>query len=123
MTLNIRQAYSSMEFERVVDTGYFSDGHNALYRDIIKRAMDIAIVMLVAVPVLMVLAVLCVVIAMDGKSPFYTQERVGKKITMMVLMRILRLSLIHITRMTITGTGESTGQKIIQVRTMMIITG
>lgn len=78
MTLNIRQAYPSMEFERVVDTGFFSDSHNAVYRDVIKRALDIAIVLLVALPVVLVLAVLCVFIALDGKSPFYTQQRVGK---------------------------------------------
>lgn len=78
MTLNIRQAYSSMEFERVVDTGFFSDRHNAVYRDIVKRAMDVAIVLMVALPVLLVMAVMCALIAMDGKSPFYTQERVGR---------------------------------------------
>lgn len=74
----MRQAYSSMEFEQVVDTGYFSDAHNAAYRDILKRALDVAIVLLVALPVLLVLMVLSVLIARDGASPFYFQERVGR---------------------------------------------
>ncbi|WP_238363813.1 sugar transferase [Mesobacterium pallidum] len=78
MTLNMRQAYSSMEFERVVDSGFFSDAHNAAYRDILKRALDVVLVLLVALPVLTVVMALSLLIARDGTSPFYFQERVGK---------------------------------------------
>ena len=78
MTLNMRQVYPTAEFERVVDSGHFSAKQSTVYRDVFKRVLDIAIVLLVAIPVMLVLAALSIVIAMDGKSPFYTQERVGK---------------------------------------------
>jgi lipopolysaccharide/colanic/teichoic acid biosynthesis glycosyltransferase len=48
-----------------------------LYRSHGKRALDIALVLVSAVPVLIVMAILCVGIMMDGKSPFYSQNRVG----------------------------------------------
>lgn len=78
MTLNIRQSYPSMEFEKVVDSGFFSDAHNAVYRDVLKRGIDILIVLMVALPVFTVLLVLCALIALDGKSPIYFQDRIGK---------------------------------------------
>lgn len=47
------------------------------YARVTKRAMDIAIVLMVSLPVLMTIAVLAVLVARDGKSPFYSQQRVG----------------------------------------------
>jgi exopolysaccharide production protein ExoY len=78
MTLNLRQTHLNVEFDKIVDSGYFVAGHNALYRDVAKRILDIAIVALVALPVLVVLLVLAALIASDGKSPIYLQQRVGK---------------------------------------------
>ena len=74
----MRQAYPTMEFEKVVESGYFADTHNSVYREIVKRGLDIALVLLVALPVVTVLAVLCLLIARDGSSPFYFQTRVGR---------------------------------------------
>lgn len=54
-----------------------SDGR-AGYADRVKRALDILIVLLVAPMVVPVLAVLCPLIALDGKSPFFLQDRVGR---------------------------------------------
>jgi lipopolysaccharide/colanic/teichoic acid biosynthesis glycosyltransferase len=48
-----------------------------LYRSHGKRALDIALVLIAAVPVLIVTAILCIGIMLDGKSPFYSQNRVG----------------------------------------------
>jgi lipopolysaccharide/colanic/teichoic acid biosynthesis glycosyltransferase len=48
-----------------------------LYRSHGKRAMDIALVLIAAVPVLIVTVILSLLIMLDGKSPFYSQNRVG----------------------------------------------
>lgn len=48
-----------------------------IYRQFAKRLMDICLVLMVALPVAFVLAVLAVIIGLDGRSPFYFQERVG----------------------------------------------
>ena len=42
-----------------------------------KRLFDLAFVALIALPVVLVLAVLSILVAMDGHSPFYVQKRLG----------------------------------------------
>lgn len=42
-----------------------------------KRTLDLAIVIIAAVPVLLVTLVLALIVMLDGKSPFYSQDRVG----------------------------------------------
>lgn len=49
-----------------------------LYRAYAKRIFDLVAVAIMAIPVLMVVAVTAIVVAMDGKSPFYLQKRVGR---------------------------------------------
>lgn len=48
-----------------------------LYRDHLKRALDIALVLLVAPIALPLILVAAALAAMDGGSPFYWQDRVG----------------------------------------------
>ncbi|MDQ2093176.1 sugar transferase [Rhodobacteraceae bacterium 10Alg 79] len=48
------------------------------YRRVVKRCLDIAIVLLVAVPTLAILIPLMAIIALDGRSPIYTQKRLGR---------------------------------------------
>ncbi|WP_370741275.1 sugar transferase [Thalassovita mangrovi] len=50
----------------------------SLYRSIGKRALDLVLVFLMAPSVLLVVAVLAACVALDGKSPFYAQNRVGR---------------------------------------------
>lgn len=78
MTLHIRQPLPTAEFEKLIDETLFADRPTYLYRDVAKRALDIALVLVAAVPVLLVLCVLALVIALDGKSPIYLQKRVGR---------------------------------------------
>ena len=42
-----------------------------------KRLFDLAFVAVIAIPVTLVLAILSLLIAMDGHSPFYVQKRLG----------------------------------------------
>lgn len=49
-----------------------------VYGHFVKRVLDIAIVLLAAPAVIVIVALLCVLIARDGATPFYAQDRVGK---------------------------------------------
>ena len=48
------------------------------YRRVFKRLFDILVVLVVALPVLAVVIPLALLVARDGTSPFYVQERVGR---------------------------------------------
>ena len=48
-----------------------------VYRSFAKRGLDIGIVLLALVPVLLVMAPLCLLIMLDGHSPLYRQARIG----------------------------------------------
>ena len=49
-----------------------------VYRRVVKRAMDVALVVAVAVPTLAILVPLMAIIALDGRSPIYVQKRLGR---------------------------------------------
>lgn len=49
-----------------------------IYSSVFKRFSDILIVMVSAPAVLVIVAILSLLIARDGASPFYAQDRVGK---------------------------------------------
>ena len=48
-----------------------------LYRSVVKRVFDVTVVICAAPLVLLVVAVLAIVVALDGHSPFFLQNRVG----------------------------------------------
>lgn len=50
---------------------------HGLYRSVGKRLMDLVFVALVAVPATLVTLVLAGLVMLDGKNPFYSQNRVG----------------------------------------------
>ncbi|MEP2530310.1 sugar transferase [Shimia sp.] len=51
---------------------------SGLYRTYVKRMFDVSFVVAVALPVGLIIAILALIIARDGASPFYYQERVGR---------------------------------------------
>lgn len=48
------------------------------YERIGKRALDVTLVLVAALPVALLVGVLALVIALDGRSPLFVQERVGR---------------------------------------------
>ena len=78
MTLHVRQPLPTAEFEKLIGQTLFAERPRFIYRDYAKRALDVALVLITAVPVLLVLFALALVIAMDDKSPIYLQKRVGR---------------------------------------------
>ena len=66
--------YSRKDFERA----YLAvPRRTGFYRRYFKRTFDILFVLAIALPVGLIVAVLAIVIARDGASPIYRQERVG----------------------------------------------
>ena len=49
-----------------------------VYRRVVKRAMDVALVVALAAPTLAILVPLMAIIALDGRSPIYVQKRLGR---------------------------------------------
>lgn len=49
-----------------------------LYHGGVKRALDIVLVLLSAPLALMIVGLICPLIALDGKSPLYRQDRIGR---------------------------------------------
>ncbi|MCP5088663.1 MAG: sugar transferase [Rhodobacteraceae bacterium] len=70
MAIDSNQVYS--------DTKFVATGEFGLYRNVVKRLLDILIVLVLAVPAAIVLAFFALVIALVGQKPFYRQARVGK---------------------------------------------
>ncbi|MFZ5963132.1 sugar transferase [Thalassococcus sp. BH17M4-6] len=78
MTMQLRHPLSSVELETLIDDALGTAPRRHLYRDLFKRGLDVTLVLVAAIPVLMVLVVLCALIALDGKSPIYLQKRLGR---------------------------------------------
>ena len=77
MTLQFRQPLPAAHHANTAQRSLLSDSSAPVYRTVLKRLMDISLVLIGALPVLMVVAVLAVLIRRDGASPFYRQKRVG----------------------------------------------
>lgn len=67
--------YSRDEFEQGFEV---TQEHRSVYRSVFKRGFDILFVAIIALPVALIVGLLTLLIMMDGASPFYRQERVGK---------------------------------------------
>ena len=66
------------EAARLGAAGRARRGARRLYRDGAKRLLDLALVLVMAAPVLVLVALLALLVSLDGSRPFYVQERVGR---------------------------------------------
>ncbi|SFE51086.1 sugar transferase [Roseivivax sediminis] len=79
MTLQFRpQNAVTADFDPLIADVLAPAPSTFFYRDALKRALDIALVLLAALPVLLVLLPICAIIMLDGASPFYRQKRLGQ---------------------------------------------
>jgi len=78
MTLHIRQPLPGTDIESLVNAAFTTSGPKSLYRDHLKRGVDILLVLMAAAPVMLVLGVCALLVALDGGSPFYHQTRIGR---------------------------------------------
>ena len=68
------EAFSTVHVSPVVT----SAGHRGFYAAYVKRVLDLVLLAILALPVLVTLCTLAALVARDGSSPFYVQERVGR---------------------------------------------
>ncbi|MHA6326969.1 sugar transferase [Roseivivax sp. CAU 1753] len=78
MTMHIRQPLAHPKIDSLVGLQTATPRGHGLYRRFVKRVMDIALVLIVALPALLLLLPFAAMIAGDGASPIYRQRRVGR---------------------------------------------
>lgn len=78
MTLHMTPPTTGAELPRDAVSHEIGRRGAGFYRHFAKRGLDIALVLVAAIPVLIILTVLCMVIALDGRSPLYFQKRIGR---------------------------------------------
>ena len=89
MTYQYRADYMSKA--ALLPTLMSSSPTESFYARRAKRLFDVLVVALVSVPVLVILLVLALFVAMDGHSPFYIQNRIGRhgRIFKMIKLRTM----------------------------------
>lgn len=78
MTMHLYQSVKSNEFESLVVGALDGARTSSVYRGVAKRALDIMLVLLATLPALMIALPFVLLVALDGRSPFYRQRRVGR---------------------------------------------
>lgn len=78
MTLHIRQPLPGADVDNLVNAAFSSTEPKSIYRNYLKRGLDILLVLSAALPVAIVLGICVILVARDGGSPFYSQARVGR---------------------------------------------
>lgn len=79
MTLHMRQPmYTAAEIDTFVDDIISAPSHSPAYLRGLKRIIDVVLVAMAAVPALLVVVFCATLVALDGRSPFYWQDRVGR---------------------------------------------
>ncbi|SHL56074.1 Sugar transferase involved in LPS biosynthesis (colanic, teichoic acid) [Roseovarius marisflavi] len=78
MTFRMLRAQSSLNTNDFIQNRVVRRHRTRIYTGFFKRLMDIVIVIIAALPVAAVVAVLAALVALDGKSPFFAQNRVGR---------------------------------------------
>ncbi|MFA8384906.1 MAG: sugar transferase [Pelagibaca sp.] len=78
MTLHIRQPGPRADIETLVNAAFSKTEPTSIYRDRLKRVMDVTLVIMAAPAVVLVLGICALVVARDGGSPFYHQTRIGR---------------------------------------------
>lgn len=79
--MDVRTGLSERDFERPsvkVAHGWMHVSKEPLYRRVLKRWIDVGLVLMVVPFVVPVVLVLALVLKLTGHSPFFTQDRVGK---------------------------------------------
>jgi lipopolysaccharide/colanic/teichoic acid biosynthesis glycosyltransferase len=81
LQMDVRTGLDDHDFERpsvTVAQGWVRARKEPLYRRVLKRWMDVGLVLLVAPFVVPVVLILALVLKLTGHSPFFTQDRVGQ---------------------------------------------
>lgn len=78
MTIHYRYDHPATELKALASSPLAYKPRTGFYQRHAKRALDLILVAVLAVPALVILAIVMLIIALDGTSPIYRQLRVGK---------------------------------------------
>ena len=78
MTVHLRQPLPPAKFDSLIEEALVPVQGQSVYRDGVKRCLDVVLVLLAALPVLILLLPILLMIARDGQSPLYCQKRIGR---------------------------------------------
>lgn len=78
MTVHYRPDLPATELKSITSAHLAVLPREGVYRDRAKRALDLALLAVLALPTLVLMALVMPLIALDGASPIYRQERVGR---------------------------------------------
>jgi exopolysaccharide production protein ExoY len=78
MTIHYQPPFPAVDIGEAVADSLRVRKLSGAYRDTFKRFLDIAAALVLLVPAAIILAVIAILVALDGHSPFYRQERIGK---------------------------------------------
>ncbi len=78
MTIHYRQTYPARRVADFTPASLRYLRQRGVYRDGVKRGLDLLGVAVLALPALAILALVMPLIALDGHSPIYRQERIGR---------------------------------------------
>lgn len=88
MTIHYVPTISAAEIADAARSRLHFRKQTGFYRDTVKRMLDLAGVAILALPALVLLVLTAAVVALDGKSPIYRQERVGRNGKIFYLWKI-----------------------------------
>ena len=78
MKMDVRPQMTTASFDKPLDDALFGGAPKRPYAAGLKRAFDVFVISLAIIPAAIIILTFALVVALDGKSPFYFQERVGK---------------------------------------------
>ncbi len=78
MTMHYRPVYPATQLTDIAPVQLRFQRRTSVYLSAFKRLLDLLGVAILALPTLLVLAVFMPLIALDGASPLYRQERIGR---------------------------------------------
>ncbi len=78
MSIHYHPSFPSVEVGSISPLKLRYELRHGLYRDAIKRMFDLLAVAILAIPTIAILLLVAPFIALDGVSPIYRQERIGR---------------------------------------------
>lgn len=78
MTIHYHPSFPTIKVGTISPLKLRYEHRHGLYRDAIKRVFDVLVVTILAIPTFAILLLVMPFIALDGASPIYRQERIGR---------------------------------------------
>lgn len=78
MTVNMNSGAGAIAYASMFKSNLEIDSKTRSYRAFFKRIIDVFLVLTAIIPLALTLLIACILVSLDGHSPFYFQKRVGR---------------------------------------------